>query len=103
MLIECHQHLHPLVRLDRNFVGKDIFDQDCSLDTFEQIINTSCELVEEFVKKKLLIFKTYQLEQWWQKHETIFLTIRFLAQQILGIVGSQIKRKRIFSLVGNTY
>jgi hypothetical protein len=26
MLIECHDHLHPLVRLDGNFVDKDIFD-----------------------------------------------------------------------------
>jgi hypothetical protein len=26
MLIKCHEHLHPLVRLDRNFVDKDTFD-----------------------------------------------------------------------------
>ncbi len=38
--------------------------------------------------------------QWWQKHESMFPTVGFLAQQILGIVGSQIETKRIFSLVG---
>jgi hypothetical protein len=38
--------------------------------------------------------------QWWQKHEAMFFTIGFLAQQILEIVGSQIETKRIFSLVG---
>ncbi len=38
--------------------------------------------------------------QWWGKHEAMFLTIGFLARQILSIVGSQIKTKRIFSLVG---
>ncbi len=36
--------------------------------------------------------------QWWQKHEAMFLTIRFLAQQILGIVGSQIEIEMIFYL-----
>jgi hypothetical protein len=35
-----------------------------------------------------------------EKHETMFLTIGVLACQILGIVGSQIETKRIFSLVG---
>jgi hypothetical protein len=29
--------------------------------------------------------------QWWQKHESMFPTMGFLACQILGIVGSQIK------------
>jgi hypothetical protein len=38
---------------------------------------------------------------WWENHETMFLTIRVLACQILGIVGSQIQTERIFSLVGN--
>jgi len=34
------------------------------------------------------------------KHESLFPIIVFLAPQILGIVGSQIDIKRIFSLVG---
>ncbi len=38
------------------------------------------------------------LVQWWQKHESMFPTMGFLARQILGIVGSQIEAKRIFSL-----
>ncbi len=38
--------------------------------------------------------------QWWQKHETMFPIVGFLARQILGIVGSQIEIERIFSLVG---
>jgi hypothetical protein len=32
------------------------------------------------------------------KHETMFLTVDFLAQEILGIVESQIERRWIFSL-----
>jgi hypothetical protein len=24
MLVKCHEHLHPLVRLDKNFVEQDI-------------------------------------------------------------------------------
>jgi hypothetical protein len=71
VLIECHQHFHPLVRLDRNFVGKDIFDHDCNLDIFEQTTSTSFESTEKFGKRELLIFKRYQLEQWWRKHEAM--------------------------------
>jgi hypothetical protein len=75
------------------------------LDIFEQTISTS-EPTKELVKRELLIFKRYQLDvkdikclvQWWQKHEAMFPTIRFLAQQILGIVGSQIKIEMIFYL-----
>ncbi len=36
--------------------------------------------------------------QWWQKHESTFPTIGFLAQQILRIVGSQIETSKILSL-----
>ncbi len=36
--------------------------------------------------------------QWWQKHEAMFPTIRFLARQILGVVGFQIEIEIFFSL-----
>jgi hypothetical protein len=41
MLVKCHEHLHPLVRLDRNCVDQDIFELDWSLDIFEQTTSTS--------------------------------------------------------------
>jgi hypothetical protein len=77
------------------------------LDIFEQTTSIS-ELAEELVKRELLVFKRYQLDvkdikcplQWWQKHEAMFLIVGFLAPHILGVVGSQIETKRIFSLVG---
>ncbi len=50
MLVKCHEHLHPLVRLDRNYVDQDIFEQDYNLDIFEQIASIS-ELVKELVKR----------------------------------------------------
>jgi hypothetical protein len=34
--------------------------------------------------------------QWWQKHEAMFHVVRFLAHQILNVVGSQIEIERIF-------
>jgi hypothetical protein len=62
----------------------------------------------ELVNKELLIFKRYQVDvknikcplQWWEKHESMFLTIGFCARQILGIIGFQIETKKIFSLTG---
>ncbi len=56
MLVNCHEHLHLLVRSKRNFADQNIFVEDYSLDIFEQIVSTS-ELAKELVKKVLLIFK----------------------------------------------
>jgi hypothetical protein len=72
MLVKCHEHLHPLVRLYKNCVDQDIFEQDCSLDICEQTTPIS-EPTEELVKKELLVFRRYQLDvkdikcvfQWW--------------------------------------
>jgi hypothetical protein len=36
---------------------------------------------------------------WWQIYETQFPNVSFLAKQILGILGSQIKIEHVFSLV----
>ncbi len=36
--------------------------------------------------------------EWWRKHEAMFPTVRFLGQQILGIVVSQIEIEMIFYL-----
>ncbi len=41
MLIKCYEHVHPLVKLDRNFADQYIFDQDYNLDIFEQTTSTS--------------------------------------------------------------
>jgi hypothetical protein len=38
--------------------------------------------------------------QWSEKHESMFPTFCLCVREILGIVGSQIETKRIFSLVG---
>jgi hypothetical protein len=34
MLVKCHEHLHHLVRLNRNCANQDILEQDCNLDIF---------------------------------------------------------------------
>ncbi len=36
---------------------------------------------------------------WWEKHESLFPRVRFLATQIIGIPESQIETEHIFSLV----
>ncbi len=55
MLLKCHHHLHPLVESENVFVNIGV-DEDCGLDIFEQIANTS-ELVKELVNMELLIFR----------------------------------------------
>jgi hypothetical protein len=82
------------------FVGcvDQIGDEDFSLDIFQLTTSTN-EPSKELVTKELVIFKRYKVNpkdikcplQWWGKHKAMFPTIDFLACQILGIVGSQIK------------
>jgi len=56
-----------------------------SLDIFEQTTSTS-EPAKKLVKRKLLVFRKYQLDvkdikcflQWWQKQEIMFPTFGFL-------------------------
>jgi hypothetical protein len=47
MLIKCHEHLHPLVRLDRNYVDQDIFEQ----------IARASEPIQELVKRGVASFQ----------------------------------------------
>ncbi len=76
-------------------------------DAFEMIVSTS-ELAKELINKKLLIFKRYKVDvkeiqhifQWWEKYESMFPIVSFLACQILNIVGSQIEIEIILSLIG---
>jgi hypothetical protein len=103
MLLKCYHHLHPVVGLESEFVEQPI-DADCSFDIFEMIEITS-EPSKKIVKRKILIFKRYQVNvkeitcplRWWEKYEMLFLTIGFLVWQILGFIGSQIEIERIFS------
>jgi hypothetical protein len=94
MLAKCHEYLHHLVRWDRNCVDQDIF---------EQIASTN-EPIEKLVKRELLVFKRYELDvkdikcplQWWQKHETMFATIRFLADKFWVLLDFKLKHKEFF-------
>jgi len=61
MLVKCHEHLHPLVRLDRNCADQGIFEHDYNLDIFEQTTSTN-EPIKKLVKRVLLVFKRYQLD-----------------------------------------
>jgi len=100
MLLKGYHHLHLMINCLNHKA-----DEDCSLDIFDMIVNTS-ELVKELINIELLIFRRFHvgpleikcLIQWWQKHEFMFLTIGFLVQQILRIIRSQIKTRKIFSL-----
>ncbi len=57
-------------------------------------------IVDEYDRRTLylMLLKCYHHLQWWEKHEAMFPIVGFLACQILGIVGSQTKTERIFSL-----
>jgi hypothetical protein len=32
MLVKCHEHFHPLIRSNKNYVDEDIFYEDCNLE-----------------------------------------------------------------------
>jgi hypothetical protein len=70
--------------------------------------NNNMEIAKEIVTRELLDFRRFHVDlkeiknpfQWWEKHESIFPVVTFLARQILGIVSSQIEIEHIFSLAG---
>ncbi len=104
MLLKCCHRLHLVEDCDVEFTEHRSYE-DNNLDIFEMIVTRS-ELVIELVKRKLLVFRRFQVDfkkmkcllQWWQKHESMFLIVGFLARQILEIVESQMKTENIFFL-----
>ncbi len=104
MLLKSYHHLHPLFKVQSPFVHR--IDEVNNFKFFEMVVNTS-DLTKELINRKLLIFKKYLLDakdikcplKWWKKHETMLSSIGFLIKQILGIIGSQIEMKNVFSLI----
>ncbi len=103
MFLKSYHHLHPLFEVQSPFVHR--IDEVNNFNIFEMVVNTN-DLTKELVNRKLLIFLKYLLDakdikcplKWWKKHETMLSTTGFLIKQILGIIGSQIEMKNIFSL-----
>jgi len=93
MLLKCYHHLHPMKNYDVEFAKHRSYE-DNNPNIFE-ITTKTIEPIVELVNKELFIFKRFQVDpkeikchvQWWQKHESMFPIVGFLAQQILGIVG----------------
>ncbi len=83
MHLKCFYHLHPLVEFERGVVEQKV-EVDNNLDIFEMTTSIS-ELVTNLVNRELLSFRHYQVDfkdikcplQWWEKHESMFLTIGF--------------------------
>jgi hypothetical protein len=96
--ILCYNHLHLCPYILTKVLIKIL------AWTFFKMATNINELVKELVNQKLLIFRRFQMNvkdikchcQWFEKHEFMFPIIRFLAYQILSIIGSQIGIKRIF-------
>ncbi len=107
MLLNYYHHLHPLFEM---LLLTKVLMKNTIQNVFEMTTNTN-EPTKEVVNLELLILQRFQMDaknikcpsEWWENHESMFLTIGFLACQILKIVGSQIEIKKVFSLVRNTY
>jgi len=55
MLMKCHHHLHPLVKILNSFVDQGRHEY-CTLNIFEQTTSTN-EPTRELVNKEVFIFK----------------------------------------------
>jgi hypothetical protein len=70
------------------------------------MISNNAKTTKEIVKRELLDFKRFHVDvidiknplQWWERLESRFLVVGFLAKQILRIVDSQIETEHVFSL-----
>jgi hypothetical protein len=104
MFLKCYHHLHLVENHHVEYIEHRSYE-DRSLDIFEMIISAIKPMAKS-VNRKLLIFRRFQVDpkeikcflQWWQKHESMFPIVGFLAQQILRIVGLQIEIEKIFFL-----
>jgi hypothetical protein len=86
MLLKCYYHLHHVEDCDVEFRERRSYE-DNNLDIFEMILSTS-EPMTKLVNRKLLIYRRFQVDfkeikcflQWWQKNESMFPIVGFLAQ-----------------------
>ncbi len=86
MFLKCYHPFHPIIK----FVGcvDQTIHENYNLYIFQQIASPS-EPMKEFVTKKLLMFKHYQVDskdikcpfQWWAKHEVVSLIACVLAHK----------------------
>jgi hypothetical protein len=67
MFWKCDHHLHPLAKSKSDFVDWGNNNWDYNLDIFEMIANT-IQPSKEFVSKKLLILKLYQMDVHFEGH-----------------------------------
>ncbi len=58
------------------------------------------EQLNHFKIKKVTKEECKDPLSWWRTHEIQFSYVGFVAPQILGIVGSQIKAERVFNIAG---
>ncbi len=56
------------------------------------------EQLTHFKIKKVIEEDYKDPQAWWRAHEVHFSYVGFVAQQILGIIGSQIEAKRVFNI-----
>jgi len=93
--------LHPLFEIEISLAY--ILDEGRSLDIFGMVVNTS-KPTKELVSQELLIFHKYlggckKYRMFFgvvEEDKSMFPTIGFLVNQILGIVGSQIEIEFVF-------
>jgi hypothetical protein len=103
MVLKCYHYLHPMAKSEVE-CANHIEDTKFDLNIFKQTPTTS-ESTTKLVTKEMLRFRCYQVDskeikcllEWRAKHETMFITVDFLAQEILRIVGLRLKGFFFFS------
>jgi hypothetical protein len=59
MLVKCHEHLHLLIRLDRNYVNQNVLIRIVVCTFLNKV---QVQATKKLVKREWLIFKWYQLD-----------------------------------------
>jgi hypothetical protein len=60
MFLKCYHHLHHVVDCEIESIDHKSYE-NCNLNIFEMIVNTS-ELIKELVNRELLIFKRFRVD-----------------------------------------
>jgi hypothetical protein len=104
LLVCAYKVLNPTNVSERNVGGSTSQSSQCF--ALYDVLDTNEDMALLVVKEQLTHFKINKVTEeeckylfaWWKAHEVNFFYVEFVAQQILGIVGSQIKVEQVFKI-----
>ncbi len=109
LLIHAYKFLNPFATNETVATSTTIDSEvnNFKVKTLYDLMETNEKMASLMVKEQLNHYRISKVSDeeckslfaWWKAHESQFSYVAFVAQQILGIVGSQFEVERVFNIV----